>query len=70
VFRSTTSRTLRLGQLRHQHVDRGVRSSGPATVVTIATERPPTEQRVFLDILVGREDGQIYIERLSSYVGR
>jgi hypothetical protein len=36
IFRETTARTLRLGQLRHQRLDDRVKSSGPATVLTVS----------------------------------
>lgn len=70
IFRETTARTLRLGQLRHQRFDDRVKSSGPATVLTVSRDQQTAEQRVFLEIEIVRDRDQVFIERLASYAAK
>ena len=70
VFRDTTARSLRLGQLRHQRMDGRIRSSGPATVVTTSRDNQSSEVRVFLEIDIVRDKDQVLIERIASYAAQ
>lgn len=70
LFRDTSARSLRLGQLRHQRMDGRIRSSGPAIVLTTSRDSAPSEVRVFLEIDIVRDKDQIFIERIASYAAQ
>lgn len=67
VFRETSARGLRLGQLKHRRFENRVLTSGLATVTTVTGPNKTDVSRVFLEIEVSKERDGLYIDRLATY---
>ena len=67
MFRETSARGLRLGQLKHRRFENRVLTSGLATVTTVTGPNKTDVSRVFLEIEVSKERDGLYIDRLATY---